>query len=117
MKMLSKSQEHRQVLEILRSDMLVLFSLPSFFNNQGLLQNENSAAGLFSFFGYSCHHISAEKLFSFCSLGYRKADPAENGSVKPGKLILFSSGCVNFRKMGLQTILFPLHPQLFQIKA
>ena len=33
------------------------------------------------------------------------------------KIFCFSSGYVNFRKMGLQLILFPFHPQLFEIKS
>ena len=73
----------------------------------GLLQNANSAADLFSLFAYSCCPVSVEKLLSFCNLGYSKTDPAENGSVRTRKLILFFVRLREFQKDGSANDSFP----------
>ena len=52
-------------------------------------------------------HFPCGKLFIFLNFGYSKADPAENGSIRPGQDILFSVRLCEFLKDGSADDYFP----------
>ena len=54
--------------------------------------------------------LTVENFSFFLILGITKLTLPKRAASDQCKIFCFSSGCVNFRKMGLQSILFPLHP-------